>query len=276
MDPDVDKHYKQKYFPAGGGGGSSGTKARHDDFHSGYSVEEYHPGPTPHGGHTDPLTALAQSFASLEILSIEPEDPERPCYLATVPDEILLHILLHLSLQSLSSLVHTSQVCKKLLSLSQGEASLYKALCLHYFRHFDPPSTILSRCVKDYDSDWRRMLIDRPRIRFDGCYIATCHYLRPGAGDSSWNTPIHMVTYFRFVRFYPGGRCLTVLTTTEPREVVHSITWTGVADVKGVSEGVWTMSETGEVEIQVTGPRGYVFVKDLQVCWLGKRGLMVD
>jgi F-box protein 9 len=276
MDPDVDKHYKQKYFPAGGAsggagvGGITGIKPRQDEFHSGYSMEEYHPGNTTthdiNGQYKDPITALTQTFASLEILSIEPEDPEKPCLLSTIPDELVLNILLQLSLQSLSSLVRTSQVCKKLLSLSQGESSLYKALCMHYFRYFDSPSITVSRCLKDYGGDWRRMLIERPRIRFDGCYIATCHYLRPGVNDLSWNTPIHMVTYFRFVRFYSSGRCITVLTTLEPRDVVHSISWTGVAaGVKGVSEGVWKMSDSGEVEIQVTGPRGYIFIKDLQV-----------
>ena len=263
MDPDVDKNYKQKYFPVGGGG--MGIRTKHDEVHTGYSVEEYHPSSMSHDGHRDSITALTKSFASLDLLQIEPEDPEKPCYLSTIPDELLLHILLHLSLQSLSSLVRTSQVCKKLLSLSQGEMSLYKSLCMHYFRYFDTPSAILARCTKDYGGDWRRMLIERPRIRFDGVYIATCHYLRPGVNDYSWNTPIHMVTYFRFVRFYPSGQCITVLTTSEPRDVVHSISWSAMAGVKGVSDGVWKMSETGEVEIQVTGPRGYLFIKDLQV-----------
>lgn len=266
MDPDVDKHYKQKYFPSGGGA-IAGVRTRNDELHSGYSVEEYHPGTATHDGHTDSIIALAQSFVSLEVLTIEPEDPSKPCFLATIPDELLLHILLHLSLSSLSSLVRVSQVCKKFLSLSQGETSLYKALCMHYFRHFDhqPPVT-QATCVSGYGSDWRRMLIERPRLRFDGCYIATCHYLRPGVNDYSWNTPIHMVTYFRFVRFYPGGQCITVLTTLEPREVVHSISWGSIQGIKGVSDGVWKMSESGEVEIQVTGPRGYIFIKDVQVC----------
>ena len=72
-----------------------------------------------------------------------------------------------------------------------------------------------------------------------------------------------MVTYFRYVRFYPEGGCITVLTTSEPREVVHHVGWG--SGLKGVSDGVWRMSESGEVRIRVSGPRGYSFVKDLQV-----------
>lgn len=63
-----------------------------------------------------------------------------------------------------------------------------------------------------------------------------------------------------------------MLTTLEPREVVHAVGW-GTA-LKGVSDGVWRMSETGEVRIRVSGPRRYTFVKDLQV--LNSSGFMTD
>jgi F-box protein 9 len=261
MDPDVDKQYKQKYFPVGGLPPTHIRRPSHDEIHSGYSIQEYHGTNLP-----DPISTLTKSLNSLSFLQIEPEDPDKPCYLSSIPDELLLNILLHLSLTSLSSLSRLSLVCKKLLALSQGENSLYKALCFHYFRAFDTPATLLAR-IPEYNNDWRRMLIERPRLRFDGCYIATCHYLRPGMNDLSWNTPIHTVTYFRFIRFYPDGTCITVLTTVEPRDVVYSVSWIGMAGLKGVSEGIWRMTESGAVSIEVSGPRGYTFIKDLQVWW---------
>ena len=257
MDPDVDKQYKQKYFPVGGVLPSMSSRHSSEEIDSGYSIQEYHG-----SNHLDMMTTLTSSLTSLSILQIEPEDPEKPCYLSTIPDELILNILLHLSLASLSSLSRISQVCKKLLFLSQGENSLYKALCLHYFRPFDTPSHLSLR-VKDYNNDWRKMLIERSRLRFDGVYIATCHYLRPGVNDLSWNTPIHTVTYFRFIRFFADGRCITVLTTLEPKEVVHYVGWEG--GLKGVSEGIWSMSETGAISVEVNGPKKYLFTKDLQV-----------
>jgi F-box protein 9 len=257
MDPDVDKQYKQKYFSPG----AVPLPMRNpDDFQSGYSIQEYHPSSTT----TDTISTLTEAFASLSILRIEAEDSEKPCFLGTLPDELLVNILYHLSLDSLDSLARTALVCKKLFTLSQGENSLYKALCMHYFRPFDSPSTLLSR-ISEYNNDWRRMLIERPRIRFDGCYIATCHYLRPGVNEYSWNTPIHMVTYFRYMRFYENGRCLTVLSSIEPREVVRSVSWSGSVGLKGVSDGVWSMKEGGAVLVQVRGPKGYTFIKELQV-----------
>jgi len=258
MDPDVDKHYLQKYYPSGGR-----VRAHphpQDDLHSSYATTEYRPSPSSH--YHDPITELTASYAEMGLIQIEPEDPSIPCYLATLPDELLMHIILQLSLSTLASLARTAQVCKKFLLLTHAEKSLYKALCLHYFAPFSSSPALL---LPEFDGDWRRMLIERPRLRFDGCYIATCHYLRPGVCNFSWNTPIHTVTYFRFLRFFRDGRVLSVLTTLEPREVVYSVSWAAAPGLKGVSEGTWSMTDTGQVSVKVTGPREYTFVMELQV-----------
>jgi len=74
-----------------------------------------------------------------------------------------------------------------------------------------------------------------------------------------------MVTYFRFVRFFADGTCITVLTTVEPREVVQQVSWTGMVGLRGTSDGVWRMSESGAVSVEVRGPRGYTFIEELQI-----------
>ncbi|KAF2200949.1 hypothetical protein GQ43DRAFT_463552 [Delitschia confertaspora ATCC 74209] len=63
----------------------------------------------------------------------------------------------------------------------------------------------------------------RPRLRFNGCYISTVNYTRPGASSPtsvSWNSPIHIVTYYRYLRFLRDGRVIALLTTAEPSDVV--------------------------------------------------------
>jgi F-box protein 9 len=73
----------------------------------------------------------------------------------------------------------------------------------------------------------KKMLHLRPRLRFNGCYISTVNYIRPGgntASQVSWNTPVHIVTYFRYLRFFRDGTCASLLTTTEPGDVVHHLT----------------------------------------------------
>lgn len=71
---------------------------------------------------------------------------------------------------------------------------------------------------------YKNMFQKRPRLRFSGCYISTVNYIRPGASTPSqvsWNTPVHIVTYYRYLRFFRDGSCLSLLTTTEPTDVVH-------------------------------------------------------
>lgn len=72
----------------------------------------------------------------------------------------------------------------------------------------------------------RVMFQGRPRLRFSGCYISTVNYIRPGAStpsQASWNTPVHVVTYYRYLRFFRDGSCVSLLTTTEPTDVVHHL-----------------------------------------------------
>lgn len=75
-------------------------------------------------------------------------------------------------------------------------------------------------------TSYAKMFRHRPRIRFNGIYISTCNYVRPGAVAPSrtWGAAIHIVTYYRYLRFFRDGRCLSLLTTHEPKEIVHMFT----------------------------------------------------
>lgn len=76
-------------------------------------------------------------------------------------------------------------------------------------------------------SSWSQVFQTFPRIRFTGIYISTVNYTRAGTASSyqnvSWNSPIHIVTYYRYLRFYPDGTVVSLLDTTEPRDVVPHI-----------------------------------------------------
>src|SRR5712672_2664173 len=39
------------------------------------------------------------------------------------------------------------------------------------------PNEVLNDIVDKYSSDYRRVYIERPRVRLDGVYIAVCHYM---------------------------------------------------------------------------------------------------
>ncbi|KAK4960219.1 hypothetical protein LTR10_003112 [Elasticomyces elasticus] len=77
-----------------------------------------------------------------------------------------------------------------------------------------------------YSSSWRQLFRSRPRIRFNGCYISTVNYTRPGASSTNtltWGAPVHVVTYFRYLRFFRDGTAISLLTTSEPADVVHHL-----------------------------------------------------
>ncbi|KAF3902550.1 hypothetical protein ABW21_db0206005 [Orbilia brochopaga] len=81
--------------------------------------------------------------------------------------------------------------------------------------------------VLKYNHSYRTMFIERPRVRFNGIYISTCTYLRSGLAvntNLTLSNTMHMVTYYRYLRFFPSGFVLTLLTPAEPAEVVHAIT----------------------------------------------------
>lgn len=78
-----------------------------------------------------------------------------------------------------------------------------------------------------YASSYRTLFRCRPRIRFNGCYISTVNYTRPGGNNTNtlmWGASVHVVTYFRYLRFFRDGTCISLLTTSEPADVVHHLT----------------------------------------------------
>ena len=87
--------------------------------------------------------------------------------------------------------------------------------------HRMDPATIFS--LSPTYPTYRQMFRLRPRIRFNGLYISTVNYSRPGAPSTSqltWNSPVLIVTYYRYLRFYRDGTVISLLTITDPSEVV--------------------------------------------------------
>jgi F-box protein 9 len=88
-------------------------------------------------------------------------------------------------------------------------------------------STTESLLHSTYASSYRLLFRSRPRLRFGGCYISTVNYTRAGGNTTNtltWGAPVHVVTYFRYLRFFRDGSCISLLTTSEPVDVVHHMT----------------------------------------------------
>ncbi|UPX19359.1 uncharacterized protein EKO05_0009626 [Ascochyta rabiei] len=189
--------------------------------------------------------------------------PAPPCPIAAVPEEIIVQILGHLAVQDLAAFVRLAQVCKRLAYLVSTEDQVWKRIALgheygfaamHYSytcqldgrplgddeeggfvlgnnsdtedtasRTPPSPASITQMLVPSPYPTFRTLFRRRPRIRFNGCYISTVNYQRPGAASTlslTWNSPIHIVTYYRYLRFLRDGTCISLLTTSEPADVV--------------------------------------------------------
>ncbi len=197
------------------------------------------------------ISDLINSFASCRIPTEESDAEEgsvpRPCPIANIPTEVLIEVLNQLALTDFGALGQLAQVCKRLAFLVATEESVWRRLCcgpefgfggMHYSWACDifgrpldrapaSPITFIPVPLTPAYPTYKHNMRNRPRIRFNGCYISTVNYVRPGAPSTSqvtWNSPVHIVTYYRYLRFFRDGTVFSLLTTCEPVEVVHHLT----------------------------------------------------
>ncbi|TGO59967.1 hypothetical protein BOTNAR_0153g00210 [Botryotinia narcissicola] len=219
LDDQVDRKYKNKYFPP----------------------SAFPPKTT----NTNPSNAPATD------LSIEPSPPEiegtpaPPCPIADVPDEILLQIFKEVAIRDVADLARITQVCKRMAYLVSTGEQIWKRICLgsefgfeamHYQWQTEVTGELLEiepeLLVPSEDSGEESL----PPLPLSNDTIT--HSLLQSAYSSSWkqmpgqaspsavawNSPVHIVTYYRYLRFYRDGTLISLLTTTEPSEVVHHLT----------------------------------------------------
>ena len=255
LDAGVDRLYKNKHFPAS----TSASKPTNPNP-SNASVTV--PNTAHHSlhGSSASVSKLVASFQNLSIAGgVAPTDlpPPPPCAISTLPAEILVKILYHTAASDPALFARLAQVCKRLAYLVATEDRIWQRICLgtdygfegmHYAWALTIPGKPLPTTIAEFDDSLRRttlgpaaeqlplsstypsyreMFHKRPRLRFNGCYISTVNYIRPGAATASqatWNSPVLIVTYFRYIRFFRDGSCVSLLTTTEPADVVHHLT----------------------------------------------------
>ncbi|KAL4975879.1 hypothetical protein BDW66DRAFT_63167 [Aspergillus desertorum] len=214
-----------------------------------------------------PTPELINSFASAPILSVDPiieGDTRPPCPIAHVPSEVIVEILRHVALADPAAFARMALVCKRFAYHFAHEQHIWKQLCqgakfgfksMHYSFACDihgnaertlAPQTRYTPFPTDVPvqlpsplSSWSEVFHTFPRIRFTGIYISTVNYTRAGAASAysniSWNSPIHIVTYYRYLRFYPDGTVIYILTTVEPVDLVPHINKANVTAARATS-----------------------------------------
>jgi F-box protein 9 len=251
MDSNVDKKYKSKHFPPS----AFPSSKPQNPNPSNASVTV--PNTAHHSLTALPATVaeLISEFSGMSIVG-EPAptdlSPAPPCPISEIPEEILAQIILNAAVTDVATLSRLALVCKRLAFIVLTEDMIWKRIvhgkafgfpAMHY--RFactisgeanntleDPPldeSLVVQKVIKttllltpSYPT-YRQMFRQRPRIRFNGCYISTVNYTRPGAAAATsvtWNSPVLIVTYYRYLRFFRNGSLISLLTTSEPSDVV--------------------------------------------------------
>jgi len=208
---------------------------------------------------------LIASFAHLPIPQADPvaeNTPPPPCPISKVPSEVIVEILHHVALRDPAAFGRMALVCKRFSYHFAHEQQLWRRICqssefgfkgMHYTfdsdvygrpiytlgTRYTPFPTDVPLEIPRPLSSWSEVFQNYPRIRFTGIYISTVNYTRAGAASSfqtvSWNSPIHIVTYYRYLRFYPDGSVVSLLSTTEPVDVVPYISKENIMAARATS-----------------------------------------
>lgn len=165
--------------------------------------------------------------------SVETKEEVLPCWiLEMLPNDILLRIIKHVILTSGDSWVNLSLTCLRFNQLCFQNTFPYKVFkdYIYPLQVYDEHSMTLNgvdniKVMENelWGEDYKTMIKTRPFIKFNGVYISVVNYLRYGThaeGSSSFLNPVHMITYYRYYRFYDDGTVLRLLSTDEPSHVV--------------------------------------------------------
>ncbi|KAK1837180.1 F-box protein pof7 [Podospora conica] len=286
MDDSVDQKYKAKHFPKPPPKPAT-TKTPTT------------PAPDPPAAAPQSMTDLITSFSHLSIPPAPPPVegmPPPPCPIAALPDEILMHILLSLALLDPAAFTRLSLVCRRLAHLVATEDRIWRRLSLGPEFGLGAMHTAFQRTVTwspllsplpsppippptvapptSWQTAFRTLL---PRLRFAGVYISTVNYMRPGAHDTSTTTagwganPVHIVTYYRYLRFFRDGTAVSLLTTHEPSDVAGHLTRDSPnaksGPTKGALRGRWKLDLDsgfdGDLVVETEGVSQYIYRMDL-------------
>jgi len=166
----------------------------------------------------DAVTNLAFKFSRMETsdsILIQPEIETNMTHIGRLPSEVMNLILkwvisADLDFQSLES---CSEVCKGFYLAARDE-EIWRLICL---KIWGPTVTSVK-----YFPTWREMFLSKPRVHYSGCYVSKMTYIRAGEKgfqDQDTYKPWHVVEYYRFLRFFPGGQAIMV-TSADDESIV--------------------------------------------------------
>lgn len=172
------------------------------------------------------IESLAKAGEQNEDSSPEKELVVQMSKMLNQPVEIILLILQQVAITDLHSIFTLAQTCSMLSKLIKHD-SVWSFVCE---KLLIPCRLVAPSAFKELSSkvSWFERFKSVPHLRTDGIYISKVTYKRPGMSDLSVRlanlATVHIVTYYRYVRFLPGtNEALFLITHKEPADIVAKI-----------------------------------------------------
>ncbi|VAH47826.1 unnamed protein product [Triticum turgidum subsp. durum] len=165
-----------------------------------------------------------------------------------LPDELLIEIFGRMSPYTLG---RAACVCRKW-KYTTRNPTLWRNACLKTWQRNGIEANF--RMVQSlYDSSWRKMWVQRPRIRIDGLYVSRNTYIHTGITEWQFKKTVNVVCYYRYLRFFPTGKFLYKISPQKVKDVVKCM---HLRASKGdsVFKGDYTLSGDGQIEMALLYP----------------------
>ena len=240
----------------------SSTAFAHDHAH-----QTVQPAAAPAAPGAAPAEPAAPPRPLQTVHALHPADVDAPLHAARLPDEVWMSIFLHALAPTPApppaprvqehtvyrapahpwrawtgadyvTLEACARVCWKFRLLT-AHPQLWRAVAYATYVPPQIPATLPLAALRELrQQSWRDLFVYEPRVRQHGAYIASCTYTQQGLSEENvWVRVLHVVQFYRYLRFFPNGRCLSWLTTDAPRDTVHQLV-PGMR-AKGLAAGRW-------------------------------------
>ncbi|XP_018335122.1 F-box only protein 9 [Agrilus planipennis] len=161
---------------------------------------------------------ILRKVGTMKWVCIPKYEPEG-IHIRDLPTEIMLYILKWVVSSDLD--MRSLEICSRVsrgFFLCSRDSEIWRLACVR---------TWGLNCggLTNMYSSWRQMYIERARLNFNGCYISKTTYIRHGENSfqDQYYRPWHMVTYYRYFRFFPEGIVLMLTTADEPAQSVSHL-----------------------------------------------------
>jgi len=191
--------------------------------------------------------SLAVKFGKLDIngqggdkFLIKPAIKSNSTHIGCLPNEVINYILKWVISSDLDvkSLECCSEVCRGFYLAARDE-ELWKLICINVWE--------VASLTGNYYNSWREMFMLKPRVQYNGCYSSKISYIRAGEKgfqDNDVYKPWHVVEYYRFLRFFPGGQCVMATSADDEAIVLKQLSTKNGCKIEGAMFGSYKIVDS--------------------------------